>query len=393
MSYDRHEDSAKGLVDVMSARLDGSSFSTTPLQKTTSTATVVLVCALIAGSLTCPFTLSEKAYGTEDPEWKRPGSTPSATDVAPDTLQQEIERTAAEYEEELIRVNDLGFRVKVGERRIAGIQARMTLLDHALSKQREKSDRALVALYKLQNDPKGIMEFILSAENVKSLFSNLDYLQRVGSMLLGETNCLSMMKNQQEGLRSEFERTQASLLSAHEEAQQAAQKAEEALREAQRAREKAQLEAIEMVLKFNGAGPRPDGADWGVEEGVFVEVWGQRIDAYLAGTPMAGLGTQFARAAWRYGVDPRWSPAISYIESSNGRYCIKPHNAWGWGAADSDPEGLALSWGSWEEAINAHVQGLARGYGYTISVRGAQTYCPPNWERWYEVTCSEMNRI
>ena len=48
---------------------------------------------------------------------------------------------------------------------------------------------------------------------------------------------------------------------------------------------------------------------------------------------------------------------------------------------------------SWEEAIDAHVSGLARGYGYTISVAGAKKYCPPNWFNWYNNTLSEMNRI
>ena len=59
-------------------------------------------------------------------------------------------------------------------------------------------------------------------------------------------------------------------------------------------------------------------------------------------------------------------------------------NAWGWGGC---------SWGSWEEAIRDHVAGLARGYGYTISVEAAKKYCPPNWEHWYNATLAQMNMI
>lgn len=79
---------------------------------------------------------------------------------------------------------------------------------------------------------------------------------------------------------------------------------------------------------------------------MFVAQWTGRIDAYLAGSPMAGTGKVFAEAAWDYGVDPRWSPAISNTESSKGLYCSGSCNAWGWGGC---------SWGSWEEAIRDHV--------------------------------------
>ena len=63
----------------------------------------------------------------------------------------------------------------------------------------------------------------------------------------------------------------------------------------------------------------------------FIEEWTARIDAYLAGSPLAGYGSVFAEAAWEYSIDPRWSPAISNTESSKGRICFLPHNAWGWG--------------------------------------------------------------
>ena len=120
------------------------------------------------------------------------------------------------------------------------------------------------------------------------------------------------------------------------------------------------------------------------EQDAFVSEWASRIDAYLAGSALAGQGEAFAVAAWNYGVDPRWSPAIAFTESSLGSHCFKPYNAWGWGSS---------SWSSWPEAIDAHVRGLARGYGYTISVDNAKKYCPPNWEHWYKTTLSQMNSI
>lgn len=130
--------------------------------------------------------------------------------------------------------------------------------------------------------------------------------------------------------------------------------------------------------------PSDDGADWSQDEAAFVAEWSARIDAFLAGSAMAGQGKAFAKAAWSYGVDPRWSPAIANSESGLGASCFLPYNAWGWGNS---------SWSSWEEAIDAHVGGLARGYGYTITVEAAQRYCPPNWENWYNNTVTAMNMI
>ena len=130
--------------------------------------------------------------------------------------------------------------------------------------------------------------------------------------------------------------------------------------------------------------PTPDNADWSSDKATFVNEWAGRIDSYLAGSPMAGTGEIFAEAAWDYGVDPRYSPAISNTESSKGLYCFNSHNAWGWGSE---------SWDSWEDAIRDHVAGLARGYGYTISVEAAKKYCPPNWEHWYSATLAQMEAI
>ncbi|MDO4806441.1 MAG: hypothetical protein Q4A07_04255 [Coriobacteriales bacterium] len=112
--------------------------------------------------------------------------------------------------------------------------------------------------------------------------------------------------------------------------------------------------------------------------------WAARIDAYLAGSPLAGYGATFAKAAATYGVDPRLSPAISCVESSKGAICFLPHNAWGWGRS---------SWSDWESAINDHVAGLASGYGGTLTLEGAMRYCPPTYQEWYSSVLAEMNSI
>ena len=124
--------------------------------------------------------------------------------------------------------------------------------------------------------------------------------------------------------------------------------------------------------------------DWSSDKDAFVASWAGRLDAYLSGSPLAGQGATFAAAAWDYGIDPRWSPAIAYVESSLGAYCFLPHNAWGWGSS---------SWGSWEEAIYAQVAGLARGYGPTFDYDDALSYCPPSADAWYSSVLGQMNSI
>lgn len=148
--------------------------------------------------------------------------------------------------------------------------------------------------------------------------------------------------------------------------------------ECQAAAEKAQAEAAAL------GSPNVYDIDFSIGHDAFVAKWGSRIDAYLEGFPLEGYGTTFAEAAWEYGVDPRWSPAISNTESTRGTNCFRPYNAWGW---------MGGNWSSWPEAIHAHVKGLAEGYGFTISVALAQKYCPPTYMDWYGQTVNQMTKI
>lgn len=116
-----------------------------------------------------------------------------------------------------------------------------------------------------------------------------------------------------------------------------------------------------------------------------VSSWASRIDAYLAGSPLAGYGSVFAQAASDYGVDPRLSPAIACVESGKGSVCFLPHNAWGWGSS---------SWSDWESAIRGHVSGFASIYGSTITLEGAEMYAGDDiYAEWYSIVLSEMASI
>lgn len=165
---------------------------------------------------------------------------------------------------------------------------------------------------------------------------------------------------------------------------------EEAIRiaaeEKARAEEQAALEKVAQAKSRSAAsgGVGVYDVDFSVGKDAFISEWTTRINKYLAGSPLAGYGAAFAEAAWKYGVDPRWSPAISNTESTKGSNCFAWHNAWGWTGG---------SWSNWGTAIDAHVSGLASVYGYTISYSNAQKYCPPNYNNWYNDTLNEMRKI
>lgn len=116
----------------------------------------------------------------------------------------------------------------------------------------------------------------------------------------------------------------------------------------------------------------------------FIKVWGERIDAFNEGWPLAGYGETFAEAAYVFGLDPRFAPAIARQESGSGTDCFLPYNAWGWHGSQ---------WTSWESAIWGYSHELAEGYGYTISYAGAAAYNNVSTDLWYSSVSSFMYEI
>ena len=318
------------------------------------------------------------------------------------TAQQKVRDCNADYEGAQARVTELQAQIDENEDRIAELEAE-------LPEARERAAASMRTLYKMQQSSGGLVELLLSADTFYDLLSTIQYLDTIQEHSTGAVDELL-------GLADELELARVSLSSQMQEAEQQREEAQTALAEAESARSELQARiaaqaaaeeaerkaALEAAKKKEEAKetfttesgnevqvevpPAKDPApvDPGSDKDVYVSEWAGRIDAYLAGSPLAGQGKTFAEAAWDYGVDPRFSPAISTVESSKGRYCFKPHNAWGWGSS---------SWGSWEEAIREHVQGLAIGYGGQLTYAGAKKYCPPNADFWYSTVLSEMSKI
>lgn len=296
--------------------------------------------------------------------------------------QKKLEESAAAYDQAQQEVSKLQAKIDENTAKIAELEA-------LLPSQQEKAGAVMRDMYKNHQGGNPLMSFFFKSETLDELITRLVYANQIQ-----DTNVAAIEELNETQQALEREKLELDQAKAQAEAKQ--KEAQSALDEAQRLREEAQAKAdaereAELALLAQASGNSsnpvtPDNScvNWDMDEASFIAEWAPRIDAYLAGSPLEGQGTTFASAAWRYGVDPRWSPAISNTESSKGRHCFRQYNAWGWGSID---------FGSWEEAIDTHVRGLARGYGYTISVEGAKKYCPPNWYNWYNNTLAEMNRI
>lgn len=285
-----------------------------------------------------------------------------------DLQQFEIETLTNEYESAKAQAEEASADANAAQARVNETQA---LVD----KKQDRADTALHNLYVLEDNKYTLIDNILCAETIDDLIKYSEYVERISRVTTSDLNEYKDLLAQLQQERDAFE-------ASRQEASEQEEAAYAALLSLQNQRAAKQRAAMAT-----------DGADWYMSKEEFIEEWAPRIDAYFAGTPMADTGAYFAAASWYYCIDPRWSAAISCIESSKGAYCIRPHNAWGWGAADSDPYNLASEWGSWEEAIFAHAKGLAHGYGYTVTEAGAEAYCPLNAEEWYSKVVSEMASI
>ena len=336
-------------------------------------------------------------------------------DVA--ALNDKVEETAKQYNEAKQKVSDLEKRITDNEKKIKTLQIE-------IEAQQAESEEAVRSLYIYQRQTPNLINLVFSTADVRDLFGTLEYLNRY------EDKNMTVI-NEQIARKHELETTNAQLEEDMIEASKAQEEAEVALKEAQAAREEAMQRAAEEAARqlaaeeaarqaaeeeqraaeeaeeaaseseeagedsenpeyqgdANAVASGSIGGDdvaWDSPKEDFINTWSGRIDNYLSGSPLAGYGVNFAEAAWDYGVDPRWSPAISCVESSKGAICFRSHNAWGWGNS---------SWGSWDEAIDAHVAGLSRGYGFSLTLGAAKKYCPPTYQDWYNRCLSEMGKI
>lgn len=349
-----------------------------------SSRAIAVAAAVVLGAALCfPVSDTQAAY---------------ADDADMSQLQSQIESTAQDYDTATAKSAQL-------QQQIQDNQARLDEINEQLPDQMDRSADAVRALYVLQQEGYNLLNMVLSSESIGDFLQRVDYIDCIQQHSTAQVQKLTDMK-------SELETTQAQLDKDAQEASEQADRAQRAMEQAVAAREQAQQKAAAEAAQQAAAAQAAQQAavaaaqgsavtasqqvsvpaaastvDWSLEKTAFVAQWTPRIDAYLAGSPLAGTGADFAADAWNHGVDPRWSPAISAIESSKGAACANSYNAWGWTASG----GGFRSFGSWEEAIDAHTAYLARVYGSTLTQEAAKTYAgDPSW---YSKCAAQMDMI
>lgn len=289
----------------------------------------------------------------------------------------EVDDAQAEYDEAMSRYETL-------QGQSDETQGRLDELNESIPMTRQLAADAVRSIY-MRDDAIGVMSVVsalMSADTLDDAITIMQYDSRIADKMSQSIADLEAQLDEAKATQRDLEAQLNEAQKAVDDAQDALTKAKEAAEAEQRAAQTANVNAGGSSGSASAVGMEE--VNWSVDEETFVSEWAPRIDAYLSGWALAGQGETFARAAYRYGVDPRWSPAISCVESSRGNFCFKKCNAWGWGSS---------SWSSWEEAIDAHVSGLAAGYGSFPTLSAARKYCPPSFQSWYQKCLNEMAKI
>ena len=329
-----------------------------------------------------------------------PMLSPVAAYAASQATQDQLSAAQKKIEDATSAYNDARTKLEDLQKQIDSNEANIDKIEAELPEQQAKASSAMRDLYKYQKGTSPIVSFLVNTQSLGDFITTCKYTNQITSSSVDEIEELNKMQTEDEQKNAEDALAQAQQL--RNEAQAKA--------EQENAAELAKLEADKAAAaeKLSGTGvsgnnsnsqannanttidTTPSNSNTGNSDyDSFINEWTSRIDNYLAGSPMAGQGYNFAVSAWNTGVDPRWSPAIACIESSKGLYCAGSYNAWGWSARG----GGWRSFGSWSEAVSAHVAYLGANYGSTLTPAAAQKYCPPTWQDWYNKVASQMNRI
>ena len=319
-------------------------------------------------------------------------------------LEKQVQQSANNYNSAVSRQEELASQIEELDSKIAE-------LEEQLPQKQAESDESVVALYKYSADSASVVQMLLDSKSIIDMLALADQYSWVINRHLA-------IVEEAQNMKSDLDQSRVMLKSDKAQADEAANSAASALEEAKAARQKAAEEAAakqaaqtqaanssaEEKLKNastdeereavreeisqteeSASSSSATNVDWSSDKSAFVNEWAGRINDYLSGSPTAGTGKYYASAAWDYGVDPRWAPAISCIESTKGSACFRSYNAWGFGGR---------SFSSWQDGITTVVRCLGGSlYGGHLTQEAAQNYCPPTWQSWYNNVSSEMSKI
>ena len=321
----------------------------------------------------------------------------SLADEDASEIEAQVKSSADAYNSALLRQEELTAE-------IAKLDARITELEAKLPAQRERSDESLRALYKYEYDSSSVLMMMLESTSITDMLAILDSYNWIIDYNTSEVQTALQMEAELKTARESLANDKASVdavaqeaLASLQEAQAARERMAARAAAAQAAEQKAAQEVIDSssasaeekqaasAANSSASSASASHVGWSSDKQQFVSQWAPRINAYLSGSAMAGTGEYYAAAAWDSGADPRWAPAISYVESGKGANCYRSYNAWGYGG---------FSFGSWQEGINRVVRALGGSlYGGYLTREAAATYCPSNPDHWYNTCAAQMAMI
>ena len=247
--------------------------------------------------------------------------------------QQKIEAATSAYNDARTKLDDLQKQIDSNEASIEEIETK-------LPEQQAKASSAMRDLYKYQKGTNPIVSFLVNAQSLGEFITTCKYTNQITCSSVDEIEELNNMQTELEQNKAELQQAKSQLEAEQKNAEDALAQAQQLRSEAQakaeqeNAAELAKLEADKAAAaeKLSGEGvsgsnsssqatntnttidTTVNNANTGSSDyDSFINEWTSRIDNYLAGSPMAGQGYNFAVAAWNTGVDPRWSPALSLI--------------------------------------------------------------------------------
>lgn len=242
--------------------------------------------------------------------------------------QQKIEAATSAYNDARTKLDDLQKQIDSNEASIEEIEAK-------LPEQQAKASSAMRDLYKYQKGTNPIVSFLVNAQSLGEFITTCKYTNQITSSSVDEIEELNNMQTELEQNKAELQQAKSQLEAEQKNAEDALAQAQQLRSEAQakaeqeNAAELAKLEADKAAAaeKLSGEGvsgsnsssqatntnttidTTVNNANTGNSDyDSFINEWTSRIDNYLAGSPMAGQGYNFAVAAWNTGVDPVGPP-------------------------------------------------------------------------------------
>jgi hypothetical protein len=127
----------------------------------------------------------------------------------------------------------------------------------------------------------------------------------------------------------------------------------------------------------------------------------QDIDNYLScrrGSPLQGYGLDFARAGYKYGINPYLLVALAGKESSfatDGSYYRTNHNAWGMlgSCPGIERRGGACWWPDWPIAIDGAAMFIAHYWPGAQDAGDLHGYCEGNPHSWTATVSAILGQL